>query len=138
MLFVDSIRGEFSPNDDAIYSRVLNSVNDKPNILVHSAFSKLIKMLHSQNYFLQTESSRSNLEFSLNAFINIAKNQIYEHSTLSLDQLIEIYLGFEESSSTGEILLSEITYYARVSELTITREKFPLYKQLLLSVIRNM
>jgi hypothetical protein len=117
MLFVDSIRGEFGPNDDGIYSRVLNSINDRPNILVHSAFSKLIKMLHSQNYFVQTETSRANLEYSLNIFINIAKNQNYEHSTLSLNQLVEIYLGFEESSSTGEILLSEITYYARVAEL---------------------
>lgn len=88
MLFVDSIRGEFGPNDDGIYSRVLNSINDRPTILLHSAFSKLIKMLHSQNYFVQSEAARGGLEFSLNAFINIAKNQIYEHSTLSLNQLV--------------------------------------------------
>lgn len=115
MLFVDSIRGEFGPHDDGVYSKVLNSINDKPNILVHSAFSKLIKMLHSQSYYVQTEASRINLEYSLNAFINIAKNQNYEHSALSLNQLVEIYLGFEESNSTGEILLSEITYYARMA-----------------------
>jgi hypothetical protein len=121
MLFVNSIRGQFGPNDDGIYSRVLNSINDKPTILLHSAFSKLLKMLHSQNYYLQTENSRVNLEFSLNTFINIAKNQNYEHSTLSLTQLVEIYLGFEESSSTGEILLSEITYYARVTDLQLTQ-----------------
>lgn len=120
MLFVDSIRGEFGPNDDGIYSRVLSSVNDRPNILLHSAFSKLIKMLHSQNYYLQSESSRGNLEVSLNTFINIAKNQNYDHSNLSLTQLVEIFLGFEESSATGEILLSEITYSARVTNLQLT------------------
>jgi hypothetical protein len=54
MLFVETIKGEFGPNDDAIYSRTMNSINDKPNLLAHSAFSKLIKMLHSQNYFVQT------------------------------------------------------------------------------------
>lgn len=95
MLFVETLKGSFGPNDDGIYSRVLNTVNEKPTVLSHTAFSALIKMLHSQNYFVQTESSRSNLEFSLNNFINIAKNQNYEHTTLTLPQLVEIYLAFE-------------------------------------------
>lgn len=106
MLFIESIREAFGPNEDGIFSRVLNVVADRPNLLLHSAFSKLIKMLHSQIYYLQTESSRMTLEISLNNFINIAKNQNYDHSNLSLTQLVEIFLGFEESCATGEILLS--------------------------------
>jgi hypothetical protein len=94
MMFVEKIKGEFAPNEDGIFSRVLNSINDKPHILVHSAFSKLIKMLHSQNYFVQTETSRVGLEFSLNSFINIAKNQNYDENNPNLQQLVEIYLGF--------------------------------------------
>jgi hypothetical protein len=42
----------------------------------------------------------------LNGYINIAKNQNYDEKNLDLQQLVEIYLGFEESSSTGEILLN--------------------------------
>ena len=119
MLFVETLKGSFGPNDDGIYSRVLNAVNEKPTVLAHTAFSALIKMLHSQNYFVQTEGSRSSLEFSLNNFINIAKNQNYEHSTLTLPELVDIYLAFGERSSTGEILLNEITYFSRINNFAI-------------------
>ncbi len=75
---MEKIKGEFSPENDGIFSKVLMVINDKPNILEHSAFNELISMLHSQNYFVQTESSRIILEQCLNSFINIAKNQNYD------------------------------------------------------------
>lgn len=72
-------------------------------------------MLHSQSFYVQTEASRSSLEFSLNNFINIAKNQNYGKDNMNLSQLVEIYLSFEESKSTGEILLNEITYFSKIT-----------------------
>ena len=54
------------------------------------------------------------MEYSLSILLNMARNQNYEQSPISLDQLVDLYLGFEETKSTGEILLREITYLAKL------------------------
>lgn len=51
--------------------------------------------MHIQGTMVQTELTRHHMENSLNTFINIAKNQNYDHNVMSLEQLVEIYLGFE-------------------------------------------
>lgn len=95
-------------------------------------------MLHSQSYFVETETCRLMMQSSLNNFINIAKNQNYEKSDMDLSQLVEIYLGFEESNSSGEILLSEITYFSKSSKFKITAANLPIYQKLLFSVMKNI
>lgn len=101
MLFLETIKGEFIPNDDGVYNKIFHAFIDRPNVLNHSAFNKFVQMLHSQLFFLQTEFTRYQLECSLNTFVNIAKNQNYDRTVMNLDQLVEIYLGFEEINSTG-------------------------------------
>lgn len=101
MLFVESIKGQFIGNDDGIYSKILGLFKDKPNILAHAAFHKFVKILQSQGYFVQGEVTRQHLENSLNMFINIAKNQNYGQNSMTLGQLVELYLGFEETNATG-------------------------------------
>jgi hypothetical protein len=138
MLFVQAIRGQFMPNDDGIFSRLLTHFHDESNLLAHSAFDKFLKIMHLQGSLVQTENTRMQMEHALNVFINIAKNQDYDRHPMRLEQLVEIYLGFEETNSTGEILLSEITYLAKTSNFTMSTENFPLYRQLLFSVLNNI
>jgi len=52
--------------------------------------------------------------------------------------MVEIYLGFEVSNSTGEILLNEITFMARRIHFKIDKANFPLYQKLLQSVLKNI
>jgi capsid portal protein len=67
---------------------VLVAFQDKPSILSHSTFRKFVQMLHSQSYFVETETCRLMMQSSLNNFINIAKNQNYEKSDMDLSQLV--------------------------------------------------
>jgi hypothetical protein len=101
LLFLEAIKGEFIPNDDGVYNRVFHAFIDRPNVLNHAAFNKFVQMLRSQLFFLQTEFTRYQLESALNTFVNIAKNQNYDRAVMTLDQLVEIYLAFEDINSTG-------------------------------------
>lgn len=94
MLFIDSIKGYFTPNEDSIYNALLNSFHEKPSILFHSALDKFVKILQSQATMVQSDIARTQLENSLNAFINISKHQQYEKNVITLEQLVGIYLGF--------------------------------------------
>ena len=73
--------------------------------------------MYLQGSLIQTENTRYQMENSLNMFVSIAKNQNFEDSQIKIEQLIDIYLGFEETKSTGEILLNEITYLAQISKI---------------------
>jgi len=138
MLFLDTIKGQFIPNDDGLYNKVFYSFIDRPNVLSHSAFNKFVQMLRSQLFYLQTEITRYQLETSLNTFVNIAKNQNYDNTLMSLEQLVEIYLAFDQINSTGEILLNEITFLSKTSHLDLTPLNFPLYQTLLRSALKNI
>ena len=94
MLFLESIKGKFIPNEDGVYSRVFHAFIDRPNVLNHAALHKFVQMLRSQLFFLQTEYTRYQLEVSINHFVNIASNQNYDRSVMTMDQLVEIYLAF--------------------------------------------
>lgn len=137
MLFVQKIKGEFIPNEDAVFGKILSSIAYRPNIIAHTAFDKLVKILQVQGYFIQSENARYNLEQNLNAFINIAKNQNYGDNSINLHQLVGLYLGFEETNATGETLLSQITFSSRSSGFQLQKQNLDLYKQLLMSVLKN-
>ena len=106
--------------------------------LDHSSFSKFLKIMHCQSFYVQAENTRYQLQHSLNTFVNIAKNQNYDKNHIELSQLVEIYLGFEDSNSTGEILLSEMTYISKTSKFRMGRESFPIFRQLMKSVLNNI
>jgi len=94
MLFLQSIKGQFLPHEDAIFYNLLSYFHTRRNIMLHSTFDKFLKILHLQGSFVQTETTRFQIENSLNVFINVAKNQNYDSSQVKLDQLVEIYLNF--------------------------------------------
>ena len=94
MLFVESIKGEFIPNDDGIFSPILTNFQDRPDLLAQAAFDKYLKVMHIQSSLVQTEITRNHTEYALNTFINIAKSQPYDIETITIDQLVDIYLGF--------------------------------------------
>lgn len=94
MLFMEKIKGEFIPNEDNVFGKILSSVADLPNIISQIAFDKLVKIMQAQGAYVQSENARLNLEQSLNAFINIAKNQNYSENSINLHQLVGLYLGF--------------------------------------------
>ena len=106
MLFLRSIRGRFLPGEDGVFNSLLSSFQARGNILLHSTFDKFLQILHLQGSLVQTEPARFQIENSLNFFINVAKSQNYDHNHIRLDQLVDIYLNFEETKSTGEILLN--------------------------------
>jgi hypothetical protein len=62
--------------------------------LDHDSFNKMVRMLHCESFFVQTEYTRAFIQYNLNNFINIAKNQNYDRGNITLTQMVEIYLGF--------------------------------------------
>ena len=50
---------------------------------------------------VQNDLTRTMMERNLNHFIEVAKNQKYDSNMVDLDQLVEIYLNFEDTKSTG-------------------------------------
>ena len=101
MLFVQSVRGSFQAKVDDLFRSIFLLSQEKSNAIDHSAFSKCLKIMQLQGLLVQTENTRIQLEICLNMFVSIAKNQNYEESQISIEQLIDIYLGFEETKSTG-------------------------------------
>ena len=95
-------------------------------------------MIHAQGFFLQTQNARSSQEHFLNSFINIAKNQNFSQEKVELLHLVELYLSFEETGSSGELLLNEITYFSRIREFVLAKKQLPLFRQLLASVLSNV
>ena len=62
--------------------------------MLHSTFDKLLHILYLQGSLVQTEVTRYSLEYTFNSLISTAQNQNYDHRLISLDQLVDIYLGF--------------------------------------------
>ena len=63
--------------------------------LEHTKLTKLIKMLHSESFYVHSDVGRALIEYNLNTFINIAKNQNYDKQNITISQMVEIYLGFD-------------------------------------------
>ena len=68
---------------------------------MHTTFDKYLKILHMQGSMVQNDLTRTMMERNLNHFIEVAKNQKYDSNMVDLDQLVEIYLNFEDTKSTG-------------------------------------
>ena len=91
---MSSIKGQFTPNEDGIFNHLLAFFHEKSNTIAYSAFDKLLQIMYMQGSLVQTDFTRVQVEITLNILINIARSQNYDHTAITLKQLVEIYFGF--------------------------------------------